>query len=189
MRHALRRLFSTPAFSLAAAITLAAAMGANALIFSVVNGVLLKPLPLAEPERLVGVWHVAPGISPGPLNQAPSTYFVYRDEGRVFEDIGLWDDTSVTITGRGNPEQVEALMVTDGTLPIVGVRAAMGRTFTKEDDAPGPANTAMLSHAYWLRVFNGSPAAIGQQLMVNGRPHEIIGVLPNDFRFLRYNPA
>jgi putative ABC transport system permease protein len=189
MRHALRRLLSTPAFSLAAAITLAAAIGANALIFSVVNGVLLKPLPFAEPERLVGVWHVAPGIAPGPMNQAPSTYFMYREEGRVFEDIGLWDDTSVTITGRGNPDQVEALMVTDGTLPIVGVRAAMGRTFTKEDDAPGPANTAMLSHAYWLRVFNGSPAAIGQQLMVNGRPHEIIGVLPNDFRFLRYNPA
>src|SRR5687767_13522310 len=151
MRHAFRRLVSTPAFSLAAAITLAAAIGANALIFSVVNGVLLKPLPFAEPERLVGVWHVAPGIAPGPMNQAPSTYFMYREEGRVFQDIGLWDDTSATITGRGNPEQAEALMVTDGTFPIVGVRAALGRTFTKEDDAPGPANTVMLSHTYWQR--------------------------------------
>jgi putative ABC transport system permease protein len=188
MRHAFRRLLSTPAFSLTAAITLAAAIGANALIFSVVNGVLLKPLPLADPERLVGVWHVAPGIAPGPMNQAPSTYFTYRDESRVFQDIGLWDDTTVTITGRGEPEQVDALSVTDGTLPLVGVRPALGRTFTKEDDAPGPANTAMISHAYWLRAFNGSPTAIGQSLLVNGQAREIIGVLPEGFTFLRYNP-
>lgn len=189
MRHALRRLLANPAFSLTAAITLAAAIGANALIFSVVNGVLLKPLPYPEPERLVGVWHVAPGIAPGPMNQAPSTYFTYRDEGTVFADIGLWDDTTVTVTGRGEPEQIEALAVTDGTLPLLGVRPALGRTFSKEDDAPGPADTVMLSHAYWMRLFNGSPNAIGQSLMVNGRGREIVGVLPEDFRFLRYNPA
>ena len=188
MRHALRRLLSTPGFTLTAAITLAAAIGANALIFSVVNGVLLKPLPFAEPERLVGVWHVAPGIAPGPMNQAPSTYFTYREDGRVFQDIGLWDDTSVTVTGRGEPAQIDALMVTDGTLPLLGVRPALGRTFTREDDAPGPADTVMLSHEYWMRVFNGSPSAIGQTLMVNGRGREIVGVLPEGFTFLRYNP-
>ena len=189
MRPALRRLVSSPVFSLTAAITLAAAIGANALIFSVVNGVLLKPLPFADPERLVGVWHVAPGIAPGPMNQAPSTYFTYRDEGQVFQDIGLWDDTSVTITGRGEPEQIEALMVTDGTLPLLGVHPGLGRTFTREDDAPGPTDTVMLSHAYWMRAFNGSPAAVGQMLMVNGSGREVIGVLPEAFRFLRYNPA
>ena len=189
MRHAIRRLLANPAFSLTAAITLAAAIGANALIFSVVNGVLLKPLPYPEPERLVGVWHVAPGIAPGPMNQAPSTYFTYRDEGQVFTDIGLWDDTTVTVTGRGEPEQIEALVVTDGTLPLLGVRPALGRSFTREDDTPGPADTVMLSHAYWMRLFNGSPNAIGQSLPVNGRGREIIGVLPEDFRFLRYNPS
>jgi putative ABC transport system permease protein len=189
MRHAARRLLANPAFSLTAAITLATAIGANALIFSVVNGVLLKPLPYPDPERLVGVWHVAPGIAPGPMNQAPSTYFTYRDEGQVFVDMGLWDDTTVTVTGRGEPEQIEALAVTDGTLPLLGVRPALGRTFTKEDDAPGPADTVMLSHAYWMRVFNGHPNAIGQHLLVNGRGREIIGVLPEDFRFLRYTPS
>jgi predicted permease len=189
MRHAIRRLASSPAFSVTAVVTLAAAIGANALIFSVVNGVLLKPLPFADPERLVGVWHVAPGIAPGEMNQAPSTYFIYREEGQVFQDIGLWDDTSVTITGRGEPEQIEALMVTDGTLPLLGVAPALGRTFTRADDAPGPADTMMLSHTYWMRAFNGSPAAIGQTLMVNGRGREVIGVLPESFRFLRYNPA
>lgn len=189
MRLALRRLLKSPAFSLTAAITLAAAIGANALIFSVVNGVLLKPLPFPEPERLVGVWHVSPGFGAGPVNQSPSTYITYREEAGVFEDMGLWDDSSVTITGRGQPEQVDALYVTDGTLPLLRVRPALGRTFTTEDDAPGPADTVMLSHAYWLRVFNGDPRAVGQQLMVNGKPHEIIGVLPEGFRFLRYNPS
>jgi putative ABC transport system permease protein len=188
MRHALRRLVSTPAFSVTAAITLAAAIGANALIFSIVNGVLLKPLPYERPETLVGVWHVAPGLMQGPLNQAPSTYFLYREQAQSFEDIGLWDNNSVTLTGRGEPEEVSAIMVTDGTLPILGVRPALGRTFTREDDSPGGPDTIMISHAYWQRAFGARPDAIGQSLVMNGRPREVIGVLPEGFRFLRYNP-
>jgi predicted permease len=185
---ALRRLLSSPAFSLTAAITLAAAIGANALIFSIVNGVLLKPLPFAHPETLVGVWHVAPGLMPGPLNQAPSTYFLYREQAQSFEDIGLWDNTSVTLTGRGEPEEVEALMVTDGTLPIVGVTPELGRTIGRADDAPGGPDTILISHRYWQRAFGGNPNAIGQSVVMNGKPREIIGVLPEDFRFLQYDP-
>jgi putative ABC transport system permease protein len=188
MRHALRRLVSSPAFSLTAAITLAAAIGANALIFSIVNGVLLKPLPFDRPESLVGVWHVAPGLMPGPLNQAPSTYILYREQSESFEDIGLYDNTSVTLTGRGEPEEVEALIVTDGTLPILGVRPILGRAITKADDAPGGPDTMLISHKYWQRAFGGSPTAIGQSVLMNGRPREVIGVLPEDFRFLRYQP-
>jgi predicted permease len=188
MRHALRRLLSTPAFSLTAAITLAAAIGANALIFSIVNGVLLKPLPYDRPESLVGVWHVAPGLMQGPLNQAPSTYFLYREQAESFEDIGLWDNNSVTLTGRGEPEEVSAIMVTDGTLPILGVRPVLGRAFTREDDSPGGPDTIMISHAYWQRAFGGQPEAVGQSIVMNGRPREVIGVLPDGFRFLRHNP-
>src|SRR5687767_7626113 len=168
MRHAVRRLFKNPAFSLTSLITIGAAIGANALIFSVVNGVVLKPLPFADPGRLVGVWHVAPGLMPGPLNQAPSTYFLYREQGESFEDIGLWDNTSVTLTGRGEPQDVEALLVTDGLLPILGVRPILGRTFSKADDAPGGPNTVLISHEYWQRAFNGNPSAVGQSVLVNG---------------------
>jgi predicted permease len=189
MRYALRRLIKTPVFTLTAAITLGAAIGANALIFSVVNGVLLKPLPFDEPERLVGLWHVAPGIMPGPLNMAPFTYFTYREEARVFEDVGLWSGGSVTVTGRGSPEQVESLNVSDGTLPLLRVQPALGRIFTKDDDRPGGPATVVLTHSYWQRVFNADRNAIGQQLVLNGRPHEVIGVLPEGFRFLRSNPA
>src|SRR5688572_18058874 len=188
MRHALRRLLKSPAFSLTALITIGAAIGANALIFSVVNGVVLKPLPFADPGRLVGVWHTAPGLSLDSVNQSPSTYFTYRDE-KVFDDIGMWDNSAVTITGRGEPERVDALLVTDGTLTIVGVRPILGRTFTSADDAPGSAETVIVSHDYWRRTLGGNPAAIDQSIVVDGRPREVIGVLPADFRFLRYNPA
>jgi len=188
VKHAIRRLASSPVFALTALVTLGAAIGANALIFSVVNGVLLKPLPFADPDRLVGVWHTAPNIGKGPLNQSPTTYFTYRD-ARVFEDIGMWDNTSVTVTGRGEPERLDALMVTDGTLPLVGVRPALGRGFSGEDDAPGSAETVLLSHAYWQRAFKGSKDAIGQSVVVDGTPRQVIGVLPDRFRFLLYDPA
>src|SRR5829696_2334038 len=99
----MRRLSRTPLFSAVAILTLAIGIGANTAIFSVVNGVLLKPLPFNDPERLVGVWHTAPGINLPLLNQGPSNYFVYRDETRTFEDFALWDGTSVSITGTGEP--------------------------------------------------------------------------------------
>src|SRR5688572_24839791 len=189
MRHALRRLLKSPAFSLTALITIGAAIGANALIFSIVNGVVLRPLPFADPERLVGVWHVAPGLGmPGPMNQGPTTYFTYR-ENKVFDATGMWDNAAVTVPGRGEPERVDGLLVTDGTLPIVSVRPALGRTFTPADDAPGSAETVMVSHDYWRRVLGGNAAAIGQSIEIDGRPREVIGVLPEGFRFLRHNPA
>jgi len=188
MKFALRRLFKSPAFALTAVITVGAAIGANALIFSVVNGVILKPLPYATPDRLVGAWLVAPGVMQGPLQQSAGTYFMFREEG-VFDDIGLWSMGSVTVTGRGEPEQVEILNVTDGTLPILGVRPALGRGFTAEDTTPAGPDVVMLSHRYWQRAFGGNPSAVGQSVTINGRAREIAGVLPEDFRFVRGNAA
>ena len=189
MKHSLRRLIKSPAFTLTALITVGAAIGANALIFSVVNGVLLKPLPYADPASLVGVWHTAPGVMAGPMQQSPATYFMYREAATAFQDIGLWSDGSVTVTGRGEPEQIEALSVTDGTLPILGIRPALGRGFTADEiTATGP-DVVILTHRYWQRAFGGNPSAVGQSLTINGRAREVIGVLPEDFQFLRSNPA
>ena len=189
VKLALRRLFKSPAFALTAILTVGAAIGANALIFSVVNGIILKPLPYSQPESLVGAWLVAPGVMPGPLNQSAATYFMLRDSAQSFQDIGLWDNGSATITGRGDPEQVQTLSVTDGTLGVLGVQPAMGRGFNREDDLPAGPEVAMISNAYWQRAFSSSPSTIGQTLMVNGKASEVIGVLPERFRFLDQDPA
>jgi predicted permease len=176
-------------FTLVSVVTLSLGIGATAAIFSVVNGVLLKPLPFDEPEGLVGVWHEAPGLGFDLLNQAPSFHFTYREESRVFEDVGMWANNQVTITGVGEPERVPGMRVTDGTLSLLRVKPVLGRIFTAEDDTSGSAETVILGHGYWQRRFGGDSGVIGRALDINGRPTEIIGVLPADFRFLRWDPA
>jgi putative ABC transport system permease protein len=188
IRRVVRRLLQAPLFTAVAVLTLGVGIGANAAIFSVINGVLLKPLPYAEPDRLVGTWHTAPGLNIPLLNQAPSLYLTYRDDGRVFEDVAMWDNNAVSITGAGEPERVTALDVTDGLLPILRVDAAAGRRFNKDDDSPRTPPRVMLTHAYWQRKFGGDPGAIGKQITIDGTPTEVIGVLPPGFRFLSQNP-
>ncbi len=188
LSRTVRRLLRTPMFMAVAILTLGLGIGANAAIFSVVNGVLLKPLPYRDADRLVGVWHSAPGMNIDLLNQSPATYFTYRDEGRVFEDIGLWSDTAVSVTGTGEPERVEALRVTDGTLGVLGVQAVLGRLFTADDDLPGRPERVILTHGYWQRTLAGNPGVLGRPLTIDGTPHEVIGVLPASFRFLNATP-
>jgi putative ABC transport system permease protein len=184
IRLVTRRLAHAPLFTSVAVLTLAVAIGANAAIFSVVNGVLLKPLPFQEPERLVGMWHTAPGMNLKKLNQSPATYLTYRDDNKVFEDVAMWDDGMVSVTGVGEPERIEALFVTDGLFPVLRIDAALGRRFIAQDDTPGAPDRVMLSNAYWQRKFGSDPAAIGKLVTIDGKPCEIIGVLPAGFTFL-----
>ncbi|KXJ04805.1 hypothetical protein AC249_AIPGENE23396, partial [Exaiptasia diaphana] len=188
-RQTLRRLLGSPGFFAVALVTLALGVGANAAVFSVVHGVLLKPLPYDEPDRLVGLWHEAPGLGFDLVNQSPATYFIYREQGESFVDVGMWDNGQVSITGLDEPEEVQAMLVTDGTLPLLGVGAARGRIFSPEDDQPDAAKTVLLAHGYWQKRFGGDPSAIGQLLRIDGESHEIIGVLPEGLRFLDRNPS
>jgi len=189
VKHSLRRLLKAPAFALTAILTVGLAIGANALIFSVVNGVLLKPLPYAEPKSLMGAWLVAPGVMPGPLQQSAGTYFMLRDSGQTFTDIGLWQGGSVTVTGRGEPEQVESLNVTDGLFPLLGIQPELGRVFSKEEDLPNGPRVLMVTHQYWQRALGADRAAVGQSVTINGNAYTVIGVLPEHFRFVRGNPS
>ena len=188
VRLVTRRLLRAPLFTSVAVATLALGIGANTAIFSVIRGVLLKPLPFEDADRLVGVWHTAPGLGITRLNQAPSFYETYRDANHTFEDTGIWDTTAVAVTGTGEPERVAALEVTDGILPILRVQPALGRRFTAEDDSPKAPERVMLAHGYWQRKFAGDPSAIGRQITLDGKPYEIIGVLPASFHFMNLNP-
>ncbi len=184
LRQVLRRLGRAPLFAAITLITLAVGVGANTVIFSVVEGVLLKPLPYPHAEQLIGVWHTAPGIDIKDLNMSPSIYFIDREQSTTFQDIGMYDGDSLSVTGVGEPEQVRGLDVTDGTLPLLGVRAALGRLFTREDDSPAAPDTVLLSYGYWQNKFGGAASVIGRSITVDGKPREIIGVLPRGFHFL-----
>lgn len=185
----LRRLKRTPLFTTLALITLAVGIGATTLIFSVVDGVLLKPLPYPEPERLIGVWFSSRVINFKDLNIAPFLYFTIRDQNKTLEDIGAYDGDSLSVTGTGTPEHVRGLDVTEGVLPILGVKPALGRLFTQQDDTAGTPQTVMLSYAYWQKKFGGARSVIGQSITVDGKSREIIGVLPEGFHFLNWEDA
>ena len=190
LRQVLRRLGRAPMFTAITLITLAAGVGANTVVFSVLDGVLLKPLPYPHSEELVGVWHTAPGINLPELDVSPSDYFIYREQGQTFQDIGIYQGDSVSVTGIGEPEQVAALNVTDGTLGILGVRPMLGRDFRREDDLPDAPETTLLSYGYWQRKFGGDSSVVGRTLVVDGKAVQIIGVLPKGFHFLdREDPA
>src|SRR5258706_6719119 len=183
LRYGVRMLRKNPGFTIIAAVTLALGIGANTAIFSVIDRVLLEPLPYPHPEELVAVWHTAPGLNIKDLSSSDSCYFIYREQSRTFQDIGLYRNDSVNITGMADPEGVSALDVTDGLLPISGLRATLGGTFRRADDSPGSAKTVMLSFGFWQRKFGGDPSVIGKTITVDGELRQVIGVLPRDFHF------
>jgi len=183
VRQVLRRLARAPMFTAVTLITLAAGVGANTVVFSVLEGILLKPLPYPKSQQLVVVNHAAPGIDVKELPNSPSTYFVYRDQNRSFQDIALISGDSVSVTGVAEPEQVRAEDVTDGLLPVLGVAPAIGRGFTRQDDSPGNPKTTILMYGYWQRKFGGNRAILGQTIKIDGEQHQVIGVMPQSFHF------
>ena len=184
VRHTLRRLARSPAFTAISLVTLAIGIGANAAIFSVIEGVLLKPLPYPHPERLIALWHTAPGVNIKDLNMAPSLYFTYRDEGHVFDEVSMWTSETSSVTGLAEPEEVPALLVTNRLLPILDVQPAVGRRFTPADDDPKNPRTVMLADGYWKSRFGGDRSVVGRNIILDGRPSQVIGVLPASFQFM-----
>jgi predicted permease len=187
LHQLLRRLARMPLFTGIAVLTLAIGIGANTAIFSVIQGVLLKPLPYPRPDELVTLDHAAPGVNLPRAGAAPFLYFTYREEGRVFQDVGLWSTGTVSVTGVGEPEEVRTLFVTDGVLPLLGVQPMLGRVFSRTDDTPASPETVVLTAGYWRSKFGADGSAIGRTVMLDGVPREIIGVLPETFRFLDRN--
>ena len=183
LRQVLRRLGRAPMFTAMTLLTLAVGIGANTAIFSVVEGVLLKPLPYPHPEELVAVRLTAPGINLKDVSLSPSDYFIFREQNRTFQDIGLYMGYSANITGFGEPEHASGLLVTDGVLPVLGATPLLGRSFTRADDQAGSPNTVMLTYGYWQRKFGGDRSVVGKAITVDGTLDQIIGVLRQEFPF------
>ena len=189
LRHILRRLLLTPMFTVIAVATLAIGIGANTAIFSVIDGILLKPLPYPHAEELVALDHSAFGGTLAHSGMAPSLYFTYRDQNRTMQDVGMWDTGSVSVTGLAEPEQVDTLTVTDGVLPMLQVQPVIGRTFSGADDTEESPETVMLTFGYWKARFGGDRSVIGRRILINGKATEVIGIAPEQFRFLDTKPS
>jgi putative ABC transport system permease protein len=189
LTHILRRLLQLPVFTTVAVVTLAIGIGANAAMFSVVDGVLLKPLPYPKADELIVLDHSAAGINLKSTGAAPFLYYTYREDGRLFQDVAMWTGDTESVTGVGEPEEVRSIIVTDGLLPMLGATPTLGRLLSKHDDTPGTDDTMMLAGGYWRTRFGADPTVIGRRVMVNGKPREIVGVLPDAFRFFDQKPS
>jgi predicted permease len=189
LSHLLRRLRRSPLFAVVTLLTLAIGIGANTAIFSVLDGVLLKPLPYPHAERLINIDYRAPGVNLEHSGEAPFLYFISREQGKTLEDIGMWSGDSVAVTGSAEPQRVDAEDVTHGVLTTLGAQAYLGRIFSEADDSPGATQTVVLSYGYWRSHFGGDRTAIGRTIMADGQPRQIIGVMPENFRFLDQNPS
>src|SRR5688572_2487618 len=190
LRHALRTLPRRPAFTFAAVLTLALGIGATTAIFSVVYSVLLKPLPYPNSDELVRIRHPAAALNTADLQSQPSLYFTYRDENRTLAQVGFWSDGGETVTRTDGTDRVRSLRITHGLLQAVGVQPASGRWFTENEHSPaaeGP-DPIILSYAFAQSRFGGEADALGRDLVVNGRPAQVVGVMPRDFRFLNMSP-
>jgi len=189
LRYGVRALRRAPVFTLAATLTLALGIGATTAVFTVVNGVLIKPLPFRDADALVSLKHTAADVNGGPpVGMCLSMLVTYARENRSFEQIGVWSRGSGTVTDGGVPEEVTTLNVSAGTLRAVGVQPAIGRWFSEPDQAPGSPETVILADGYWRRRFGGDQAIVGRQIAIDSRPRLVIGVMPASFRFLDETP-
>lgn len=188
LRHSFRRVLKNPGFTLVVALTLALGIGANAAILSVVNGVLLRPLPFDEPDRLVTVYHHYPSLDDLKAPVSPAGFNLYSERNKVFESWAVETSRALTMTGQGIPERVEVSMVSGDYFKALGIQPFLGRALDKNDDQPGNDKVVVLSHGFWERVYGGSQGVLGEKLELDSEVYEVVGVMPAEFHsFFRRN--
>ena len=183
-RYSLRVLLRAPSFALAVVAVLALGIGANTAIFSIVNTVLLRPLPLDEPDRLVRLFHIPPQSTfPGMkrFSVSPANFYDWQRDARLFERMALYRFRSFTLTGGGNAEAIVAGAVGDGFFQVVRARPLLGRVFLPEEDSPARGHVVILSNGFWKSHFGGAPDAVGRTLTLDGEPYTVVGVMPAAF--------
>ncbi|MGQ0649230.1 MAG: ABC transporter permease [Gemmatimonadaceae bacterium] len=186
VRPAWRSLRRTPAFTITASLTLVIGIGAAVAIFALVNGVLLRPLPYSDPDRLVGAWHDLKGVAIDKANQTAATYFTYKKLARSIEGIGVYRSDAVNVSdpgGAADPQRITSSWLSSSVVPVLGISPLLGRTFSEAEDLPNGPHVVIISEGLWRLRLGGDPKILGRLLEVNGRSREIIGVMPARFRF------
>ncbi|HEX6071251.1 MAG TPA: ABC transporter permease, partial [Longimicrobiaceae bacterium] len=195
LRYAARRLSRSRGFTLLAVLTLALGIGANSAIFSVVNAVLLRPLPFAEPEALDQIHSTRRG---GHIPLSGPDFMQMRDESRAYASLAAYTFSFPNLTGEGDPVRLNGTAVSATFFDVLGVRPLLGRTFASDENEPGRNRVAVLSHALWQQRFGGNPGVIGRAIQLNGEPYEVVGVMPAGFHYpgerelwtpIEYGPA
>jgi putative ABC transport system permease protein len=184
LRYGLRMLIRSPGFTAVAVLSLALGIGANTAIFSLVEAVLLRPLPFPEPDRLVMVWEASSGNKSLRGNPAPGNYSDWRTQNRVFEHVAAFSNTSFNLTGDGEPEKINGQAVTANFFALLGSKPVLGRTFLEEDDRPEAGKIVLLSYGLWQRRFGGDPNLLGRDILLNDQKFSVVGVIPADFQLL-----
>jgi putative ABC transport system permease protein len=168
-----------PGYAALAGMTLGLGIGANTAIFSVINGVLLKPLPYEHGDRLAIVRQSAPLSGQAQIGVAVAEYYDYREQAKVFDGLVEYHQMNFDLLNRGEPDRVDAGVVSHNFFDLLGITPILGRSFVKADDEPGAEAVLILSHRYWRQKFGADPAIVGRMFEMNDRPHRVIGVLPN----------
>jgi putative ABC transport system permease protein len=181
IRFGLRQLRKAPGFTLAAVLTLAIGIGATTAIFSVVHGVLLKPPPFRDPEKLVFIWEASP--SHPEMSVTLPSYGDWKEHSRSFSEMGAFRSSSYDLGGVQEPERLTARLVSATLLPMLGVQPLLGRNFTPEEDTLGGPPAVMLTHGFWTRRYGADRGIVGQSITLSGIPHTVVGVLPERFAF------
>lgn len=192
LKFVFRRLRKSPGFTATTLLTLAIGIGANTAVFSVVNSVLIRPLPYPQPDQLISLRLTAPG-APGlaefrdELRLSASMYFTFARHNRSLQAVGVWLPGAASITGIGQPEQVDTALITDGVLQALNVPPAAGQWLTAADQDPHAKGRVMLSYGYWQRRFGGDPSVVGRVISVDSQPRQVAGVMPRGFKILNYD--
>src|SRR5215469_1377262 len=189
LKLALRRLRKSPGFGITVLLTLAIGIGANTAVFSVVDSILLRPLPYPQPEQLVAVWLHAPGAAgltnfTEGLRLSPSMYLTFAEHNRTFQSIGVWVSGTANVTGIAQPEEVHTTYISDGVLQTLNVAPTAGRWILPADQVPHSHEVALLSYGYWQRRFGGDRSVIGRSIEVDSQAREIVGVMPRGFEVM-----
>ena len=184
LRYGFRTLLKSPGFTAVAVIALALGIGANTAIFSVVNALLLKPLPYKDAERLVLIWHTYPQLKLDQASVSAPSYVEYRDMTSSFEQVATATTWSVNLTGIGEPERLQGARVSYNLFTTVGVQPIAGRGFLAEEDQAGKNRVVVLSYGLWQRRFGGDPRLVGQTITLDGNTYDVVGIMPKGFVFM-----